>query len=51
MFSSSKRLERGWRVLVRIIIFLLQPFEKKRKDVYILFRDNWMNIPNRNQIR
>ena len=34
MFSSSKRLERGWRVLVRIITFLLHPFERKKKNVH-----------------
>ena len=37
MFSSSKRLERGSRILLRIITFLLQPFEMKRENVYILF--------------
>ena len=37
MFSSSKRLERGLRVLVRIITFLLQPFERKIENMYIFF--------------
>ena len=31
MFLSSERLERGWKVLMRIITFLLEPFERKKK--------------------